>query len=243
MLIYYIRRMTVLAAFVLLALIACAAAYAATAVDETGSGGSIDFSPLITAFVSFAGVAIPAIGIWLSTLIKQKLKLDASSADSLLIDNAVQRAGGLAYNTMVELAGTVPTIPLKNAALAAGINHVMASIPDALARKGLDNATLTRMVTGELGKLLASDPSVSVAPPAAALQGVAQDPPVQGAPPAATPVQGAPGAPLATVSQGIAHVSQSDTRAPIPVAAVGTPPPPPPPPAAPAGPLVTTKQQ
>ena len=42
---------------------------------------------------------------------------------------------------------------MRNAAVASGVNHMVAGLPDALARQGVTQDTLARMVNGELGKL------------------------------------------------------------------------------------------
>jgi Glycosyl hydrolase 108 len=66
-----------------------------------------------------------------------------------------------------EATGLPHSIDMRNAAVASGVNHMVAGLPDALARQGVTQDTVARMVNGELGKLEATDPAVSIGPVAA----------------------------------------------------------------------------
>ena len=61
--------------------------------------------------------------------------------------------------------GSVGNVTLTNAAVAHGMQYIMQSMPDALQRLGVTPDHVGEMVTAELGKLLAVDPNVSIAPP------------------------------------------------------------------------------
>lgn len=136
-------------------------AHADAAVAASG-GGVIDLNIVFQGVMTLVGAVITAAIPYIIVLIDRKLKIDQNSVQGQIIDSAIKRAGGIAYDFMASMQGKAPTVQIKNAGLAAGINHVLASIPDTLKEKGVDQATLTRMISGELGQLLAADPNVSV---------------------------------------------------------------------------------
>jgi hypothetical protein len=56
-------------------------------------------------------------------------------------------------------------VTIRNAALAKGVQHVIASTPDALAALGITPDHVGQMVEARFGGLLATDPNVSIATP------------------------------------------------------------------------------
>jgi hypothetical protein len=78
---------------------------------------------------------------------------------------AVGRAAGEAYKQMIQ-SGTVATSPASlAAAVAEGRAYLLARIPDTLKAAGLTPDAAAQMVSGELGKLLAIDPTVGIGVP------------------------------------------------------------------------------
>jgi hypothetical protein len=88
---------------------------------------------------------------------------------------AATRGAGLAY-TLLLAAGEAAARPqVQNAAVSAGLEYVLNSFPDAITAKGVTPDHIASMVAGELGKLLAADPTVgpNVTPAAAAAAPIA----------------------------------------------------------------------
>ena len=70
---------------------------------------------------------------------------------------AVARGAGAAYLSMVESRRGVTS------AVDAGAAYVETRVPDTLRKAGLDSGAVKQLVRGELGKLLAADPTVGPA--------------------------------------------------------------------------------
>lgn len=81
---------------------------------------------------------------------------------------AARAAGGLAYQALVTAAGKPASTEVLKAAIAVGARHVVQAAPLALRALGVTEAGLDAMVTAELGRLLARDPTVSPGPSVAA---------------------------------------------------------------------------
>jgi hypothetical protein len=81
---------------------------------------------------------------------------------------AVGRAAGEAYKQMVQSGGGTNPASLA-AAVTEGRAYLMARIPDTLKAAGLAPDAAAQMVSAELGKLLAIDPTVGVGVPSVAI--------------------------------------------------------------------------
>ena len=128
---------------------------------------TVDLGPLVQIVVSFLGVVMPLIAGYIAWLIKQRMNIQQDSADALKIDTAVKRGGGLALDFINKVMPANPTVDVRNAAIAQGLNHVMTALPDTVARMGVTPDTLTRMVTSELTQLETA-PVAPATPPAPA---------------------------------------------------------------------------
>ncbi len=126
---------------------------------------TVDLSPLMQAVGTFLGVVLPLIAGYIAWLIKRKMNIQQDSADALKIDTAVKRGSGLALDFIQKVMPANPTVDVRNAAIAQGMNHVVASLPDAVARIGVTKDSLTRMVTSELAQLESAAPAASVPAP------------------------------------------------------------------------------
>jgi hypothetical protein len=90
----------------------------------------------------------------------------ANNADlAQTVDKAATAGAGMAYTYALSHEGGLSSLTVRNAALAAGINHVATSVPEALTKLGITPASVEAMVTARLGVLLASDPSVTAGAP------------------------------------------------------------------------------
>jgi hypothetical protein len=79
---------------------------------------------------------------------------------------AVGRAAGEAYRHMVQSGGLGADPASWAAAVTQGRAYLLARIPDALAAAGVTPEGAAQMVSAELGKLLAIDPTVGAGKPA-----------------------------------------------------------------------------
>jgi hypothetical protein len=138
---------------------------------------TVDLGPLVQIVISFLGVVLPLIAGYIAWLIKQRMNIQQDSADALKIDTAAKRAGGIALDFINKVMPANPTVDVRNAGIAQGLNHVMASLPDTVARMGVTPDTLTRMVTSELTQLETPAPVAVVATDPPATAGKPLDPP------------------------------------------------------------------
>ncbi len=132
---------------------------------------NIDLTPLIQAGVplvlSAAAATIPIIGGFAVREFQKftKIKLsDQQLADVqhqiAEIKAAADQAANLAYSHMLTYGAT---IPMKNVAIAMGLNRMLASVPDYLKANGITPEHAAGMVETRLAGLLAAGPTVTVA--------------------------------------------------------------------------------
>lgn len=155
-------RPTRLAAAVLGCLLFAACARADTAAPATWNDA---LAPLAAALQPLAAAALTAIAGLLARAIVAHLKLAAGSAQAQLVTAACQRAAGIAYQFIVQSGGHVGDAEIRNVAVARALGYVSAALPGTIAALGLTPERLTAIIEAEFGKLLALDPTVSIAPP------------------------------------------------------------------------------
>lgn len=100
--------------------------------------------------------ALPLVTAWIGTHLRNQTLRDAA-------DQAIERAGGIAYHYLASrVEGTNP-MAARTQAIQEGVNYLQQMVPEILDKLGIiSGAQLQNVVKGELGKLLATDPSVSV---------------------------------------------------------------------------------
>lgn len=123
---------------------------------------TVDLSPVIGVMASLALAAVTAAIPIVVPYLVRLLHLQNNAAMVNLVSEAAKRAAGQAYDFMVTNQG-VNHGAIRNAALASAAAYVARSVPDTLAKLGVTPEHVQAMVAGELGKLLAVDPTVSVA--------------------------------------------------------------------------------
>jgi hypothetical protein len=107
----------------------------------------------IQAFVSALTPALFALGLlWL-----RRHQMNTTLAEAL------GRAAGEAYRQMIQPGGSASRTVSLAAAIAEGRDYLLARIPDTLKAAGITPEAAAQMVSAELGKLLALDPTVSIA--------------------------------------------------------------------------------
>jgi len=77
---------------------------------------------------------------------------------------AVGRAAGESYKQMVQSGASASNPASLAAAVAEGRDYLLKRVPDTLKAAGVTPEGAAQMVSGELGKLLAIDPTVGVGP-------------------------------------------------------------------------------
>lgn len=124
---------------------------------------NIDLTPLITALAPLALAAITAGIPIVITQVQRHLKIQVTDQRVAAITQACQAAASSMYGFVVQQGATVTNIPVHNAALAHGVNHVLASVPDALKEIGITPEQVSRMVEARYGGVLATASAASVA--------------------------------------------------------------------------------
>lgn len=128
----------------------------------------IDLSPLVQALAALALAALSAATPYLAPLLRRYLHLQLTATQAATIQSAAEAGAQAAYGYIAANAGSYLDVTIRDAALAKGVQHVIASTPDAMAALGVTPEHVRQMVEARFGGLLASDPSVTIAPPAKA---------------------------------------------------------------------------
>ncbi len=146
----------------------------------------IDFGPALQALAPLALMVVTASIPYAVALAERFLKLNLNSKQVAVITQACDKGAEAAYGFMAGQGATLAHISIKNAAVAQGVNHVLASVPDALKKLSITPDQVERMVEARLGGLVAAHHSIVPQPTQNAALTAA---PVQGAgnPPAPAP--------------------------------------------------------
>jgi hypothetical protein len=123
----------------------------------------MDWSPLLQAGIALATAALPVIAGKLWFWLDEKIK---ASALERLADAAKRGAGQVIAEMAAQPATAAAVANLQAAVVAAAAETIATSFSGTLAKLGGTRETVSRMVTGELGKLLAASPTLGPARPA-----------------------------------------------------------------------------
>jgi hypothetical protein len=126
---------------------------------------SIDLTPLVQALAALALSAIISATPYLAPLLRRYLGIRLTATQAAAIQSAADAGAQAAYGYIATGASSYLNPTMRSAALAIGVQHVIASTPDALAALGVTDDHVRRMVEARFGGLLAADPSVSIAAP------------------------------------------------------------------------------
>jgi hypothetical protein len=129
---------------------------------------NIDLAPLVQALAALAMAAATAATPYLAPLLRRYLNIRLTATQAATLQSAADAGAQAAYGYIATSAGSYRDITVRNAALAKGVQHVMASTPDALAALGITPDHVQAMVEARFGGLLAADPNVSIGDPAPA---------------------------------------------------------------------------
>ncbi len=124
-----------------------------------------DLTPLVQALAALALAAISAATPYLGALLRRYLRLQLTATQAAAIRTAADAGAQAAYGYLATNAASYRDVTVRNAALAKGVQHVVASAPEALAALGISPEQVRSTVEARFGGLLAADPTVSISQP------------------------------------------------------------------------------
>ena len=124
----------------------------------------IDLAPAVAALAPLAYAAVVAAIPYCLVLARRALGIKLTAQQAAAVQSAAEAGAKAAYGFLATNGAAFTDVPVRNAAIAVGANHVLASVPDALKAMGLTPEHVSAMVEARLGGLLAADPTVSLAP-------------------------------------------------------------------------------
>jgi hypothetical protein len=126
-----------------------------------------DLANIAGGLASLASVAVvTAIPIVVPALLK-RMGIANNAALTAQLDVLCESGAGAAYKYAASSATGLSDVNVHNAALAAGLNYINARAPDLAKQCGLTPDHVAQQVSAELGKLLATDPTVTAGVPVA----------------------------------------------------------------------------
>ena len=125
----------------------------------------IDLAPLVQVLAMLALAALTAVTPYLAPAIRRYLRnVQVTASQAAAIQSAADAGTKAAYGYVAINAGNFRDFTIRDAAIAKGVQHVIASTPDTLAALGITPDHVRQMVEARFGGLLAADPNVTVAP-------------------------------------------------------------------------------
>ena len=128
----------------------------------------LDLTPLVQALAALALAAISAATPCLAPLLRRYLHIRLTATQAAAIQSAADAGAQAAYGYIAGNGASYRDVTIRNQALAKGVQHVVASTPEALAALGITPDHVQQMVEARFGGLLAADANVSIASPSPA---------------------------------------------------------------------------
>ena len=125
----------------------------------------LDLTPLVQALAALAFAALTGATPYLAPTLRRYLNVRLTATQAATIQSAAQAGAQAAYGYILENASNFRDVTIRNAALATGVQHVIASAPEAMTALGVTPDHVRHMVEARFGGLLAADPTVTIAPP------------------------------------------------------------------------------
>jgi hypothetical protein len=125
----------------------------------------IDLTPLVQALAALALAALSGATPYLAPMLRRYLHVQISATQATAIQSAADAGAQAAYGYIVANASNYRDVTIRNAALATGVQHVIASVPQAMTALNVTPDHVRQMVEARFGGLLATDPTVTIAPP------------------------------------------------------------------------------
>lgn len=128
---------------------------------------SIDLAPLVQALAALMLAVISAATPYLVPLLGRYLRIRLSATQAAAVQTAADAGAQAAYGYIASQAASFHDVTIRDAAIAKGVQHVVASAPEALSVLGVTPEHVRSMVEARFGGLLAADPTVSIGHPPA----------------------------------------------------------------------------
>ena len=128
---------------------------------------SVDLTPLVQALAALALAALSAMTPYLALLMRRYLHISLTATQAAAVEAAANAGAKAAYGYIATNGASFRDVAIRNAALASGVQHAVASVPDELSALGITPDHVRAMVEARFGGLLAADPTVSIASPTA----------------------------------------------------------------------------
>lgn len=122
----------------------------------------IDLTPLVQALAALALAAMTAATPYLVPLLRRYLHIQLTASQATAIQSAADAGAQAAYGYLAANAASYRDVAIRNAAIVKGVQHVVASAPEALTALGVTPEHVRSMVEARFGGLLAADPTVSI---------------------------------------------------------------------------------
>ncbi len=90
------------------------------------------------------------------------LRIRLTATQAAAIQTAADAGAQAAYGYIATHAASYRDVAIRDAAIAKGVQHVVASAPEALTAIGITPEHVRNMVEARFGGLLAADPNVSI---------------------------------------------------------------------------------
>jgi hypothetical protein len=129
---------------------------------------NIDLTPLVQALTALALAGVTATTPYLVPLLRRYLHLQFTATQAAAVQAAADAGAKAAYGYIAASTASYHDVTIRNAAIATGVQHVIASAPQALSALGVTPEHVRDMVEARFGGLLAADPNVSIGKPPAA---------------------------------------------------------------------------
>jgi hypothetical protein len=126
----------------------------------------IALAPLLTVLLSLSATIASAVMPILVAAFVKRLRIANAATLTNQLQSIATTAGGIAYQALAASAEQPRSITIKSQAITQGVAHILSIAPHIVGALGLDQPQLASMVTGELGKLLAQDPTLAAGPSA-----------------------------------------------------------------------------
>jgi hypothetical protein len=95
-------------------------------------------------------------------MLRRYLHVQISAAQAAAIQSAADAGAKAAYGYIATNASSFRDVTIRNAAFATGVQHVIASAPEAMATLGVTPDHVRQMIEARFGGLLATDPTVTI---------------------------------------------------------------------------------
>ena len=122
----------------------------------------IDLTPLVQALAALALTAMTAATPYLVPLLRRYLHIQLTATQAEAIQSAANAGAQAAYGYLAANTASYRDVSIRNVAIAKGVQHVVASAPEALTALGVTPEHVRNMVEARFGGLLAADPTVSI---------------------------------------------------------------------------------